>query len=189
MRFGCNEEKFDPENAVQDIRGRKHLVNVKNSKYSCFLSSLAFHYVRKKDATKYSAEYDKFISGLNLKKTGIDPYKPITLRQIKMLLQQNKKYLDRLQVNILGFKSDEIYKYEVNIGSRNDENCLNLLSIPLVDLDDSKKTEDHLVVISSLDNFLSSRYATGETYTYQKKKHCLGCLNAYGTDELLKKHR
>ena len=93
-------------------------------------------------------------------------------------------------MNILGLKSDEIYKYEVNIGSRNGENCLNLLNIPLVDLNDSKNIEDHLVVISSLDAFLEDRYPgkTGITNT-TRRKYCFGCLNGYSNEELLKKHR
>ena len=73
------------------FRGHKHLVNVTNSTYSCFLNCLAWHYLKKKDAGKYSEEFKKFIGGLNLKKTGINVQETINLQQIKKLLAQNKR--------------------------------------------------------------------------------------------------
>ena len=172
------------------FRGHKHLVNVTNSTYSCFLNCLAWHYLKKKDAGKYSEEFKKFINGLNLKKTGINVQETINLQQIKKLLAQNKKYLGNLQINILGFKSNQVYVYETNIGSRNDNNCLNLLSIPLVNLNDGKSTEDHLVAISSLDDFLEDRYpGKSGQMCVTRRKYCLGCLNGFSTEEILKKHR
>ena len=139
------------------------------------------------DVKKHYKKYSQFLSGLNIGQ--LDPRKPVTLQQIKRIVKDNKKYLNNLQVNILGLlDGEDIYKYETNIGTRNDTNCLNLLSIPLRDIENGKRFQEHLVPIKCLHKFLAQR--TNDENSYNKfKKYCLGCLNGFTTEKSLKEHK
>ena len=192
LRYSCQDKEFKPDIATENIYGKKHLINV-DSQYNCFLACLAYHFMQR---YKKLSE-DDFVNGLNFTDTGIYPpyQKPIGINQIKKLLKANKELLENLQVNIFGLYStenQEIYAYETGIGKRQSENVLNLLSIPVHKNEVLKKkkkvkTQQHLVVISDLNAFMSQK--TGKNYNQTKRKLCLKCLNFFKNDFTLKKHK
>ena len=129
LQFSCQEPKFNPSLATKAISGRKHLINIENTEYNCFLTCLAFHYLKKqnpeikktlKNASHHHSLYKKFIEGLNYNGTGIfPPYnKPYGIKKMKKLLKNNKKMLGDLQVNIFGLLDSKIYAYEIGMGSK-----------------------------------------------------------------------
>ena len=196
LRFNCVEDKYRPDLALYNIRGRKYLTNIEKSKWNCFLSCLTYHYLTKfkaakkvkgiEDAARYEHYYNQFISQINFEGTGIDyPYnKPVSILQMKKLLKNNKNLFGDLQVNILRFIDEKIYAYETGIGARETENVLNMLSIPLNDInnEDNKKTQEHLTVINDLAKFLYNKKS-------KARYPCLKCLNFFNTKERLKKHK
>ena len=202
LRFSCQDPKFRSDVATEVIYGKKHLINVQNSKYNCFLTALAFHCLQHQkihgtDASENEEYYDNIINSLNFVDTGIyPPYQnPVGIHQIKKLLKANKKLLGDLQINIFGLfstENQEIYAYETGIGKRETDNVLNLLSIPVQKNEVLKKkkkvkTQQHLVVISDLNAFMSQK--TGKNYNQTKRKLCLKCLNFFKNDINLKKHK
>ena len=209
LKYACQNPQFKADIATEAVDGKKHLINVQNSKYNCFLSCLAFHFMQKKypstkfslnmmkDASETERYYDGFINSLNFEGTGIYPpyQKPVKAVQIKKLLKANEKLLENIQVNIFGLLSTEkqvIYAYETGLGKRESENVLNLLSIPLQNNEDLKKgekakTQQHLVVISDLDAFMTQK--TGKKGNRTRRKLCLKCFNFFKNDSNLKKHK
>ena len=43
LRYSCQDPQFKADIAIEAINGKKHLINIQNSKYNCFLTCLAFH--------------------------------------------------------------------------------------------------------------------------------------------------
>ena len=172
------------------------MINV-NSQYSCFLACLAFHVLKRKPHGNQEVAESDFITSLNFIGTGIYPpyQKHIGIYQIKKLLIANKKLLGDIQINIFGLfstENQEIYAYETGIGKRESDNILNLLSIPVQKNEVLKKkkkvkTQQHLVVISDLNAFMTQK--TGKNYNQTKRKLCLKCLNFFKNDFTLKKHK
>lgn len=133
LQFSCQELQFSPNLATENVQGKRHLVNIINSSYNCFLNCLAFHYLKKekskiktqnlKDVSKHHELYKDFIERLDFANTGIfPPYnKPIGIKKMKKLLKQNKKILGNLQINIFGLLDAEIYSYEIGIGNKKSE--------------------------------------------------------------------
>ena len=132
LKYSCQEPKFSPQLATEALSGKRHLVNIKNSDYNCFLNCLAFHYLKKEypgikktlsDVSQHRTLYHKFIEGLNFKETSIfKPYnKSIGIKKMKMLLKQNKKMLGNVQVNIFGLLDSKIYSFEIGMGSKKSE--------------------------------------------------------------------
>ena len=48
LRYSCQDSEFKADIATEAIYGKKYLINVQNSKYNCFLTCLAFHFLQKK---------------------------------------------------------------------------------------------------------------------------------------------
>ena len=196
LRYSCQDKEFKPDIATENIYGKKHLINV-DSQYNCFLACLAFHVMQRKPHGDTEVTESDFINQLDFTDTGIYPpyQKPVGINQIKKLLKANKKLVGDLQVNIFGLYSienQEIYAYETGLGKRQSDNILNLLSIPVHKNDVLKKkkkveTQQHLVVISNLNAFMSQK--TGKNYNQTKRKLCLKCLNFFKNDFTLKKHK
>jgi hypothetical protein len=203
LRYSCQDPQFKADIATEAIDGKKHLINVQNSKYNCFLTCLAFHCLKNQkiyssDASENEGYYDDFINSLNFTNTGIYPpyQKPVGINQMKKLLKANKKLLENLQINIFGLlstKNQEIYACETGMGKRESDNILNLLSIPLQNIEglekgEKVKTQQHLVVISDLDTFMAQKTGRkGGNRT--RRKLCLKCFNFFKNDFNLKKHK
>mgnify|MGYP001321404365 CR=1 FL=1 len=150
-----------------------------------------------KNASENEEYYDDFINSLNFTDTGVyQPFKkPVGIDQIKKVLKANKKLLKNIQINIFGLfstENQEIYAYETGIGKRESNNILNLLSIPVQKNEVLKKkkkvkTQQHLIVISDLNAFMTQK--TGKGYNPTRRKLCLKCLNFFKNDFTLKKHK
>ena len=203
LKYSCQDPRFKTDIATEAIDGKKHLINVQNSKYNCFLTCLVFNFLQRKypsipmkNASENEEYYDDFINSLNFTGTGIyQPYqKPVGIDQIKKVLKANKKLLKNIQINIFGLfspENQEIYAYETGLGKRESDNILNLLSIPVQKTEVLKKrkkvkTQQHLVVISNLDAFMAQK--TG-VKNRTRRKLCLKCFNFFSTDSSLKKHK
>ena len=205
LKFSCQDPQFRADIATESVVGKKHLVNVQNSKYNCFLTCLAFHWLQNKypnnpmnDASEKEMFYDSFVSSLDFTNTGIyKPYKkPVGIKQMKKLLKLNKELLGNLQVNIFGLLSmdtQKIYAYEIGMGKRESENVLNLLSIPLENVNATKecgkaKTQQHLVVIKDLNTFMYQKTgAKGKNRT--RRRLCMKCLTFFKDDNFLRRHK
>ena len=143
LKYSCQDPRFKTDIATEAIDGKKHLINVQNGKYNCFLTCLVFNFLQRKypsipmkNASENEEYYDDFINSLNFTGTGIyQPYqKPVGIDQIKKVLKANKKLLKNIQINIFGLfspENQEIYAYETGLGKRESDNILNLLSIPV----------------------------------------------------------
>ena len=127
LRYSCSEPIFRPDLATNAIPGHKYLTNIKNSKFNCFLSCVAYHNIRKNekisnpsDASTNDREYNAFLSKLDYLDAKIThPHeKPLSINQMKKILKSNKKTLKNLQVNIFGWLSGNIYTYEHEMGAR-----------------------------------------------------------------------
>ena len=205
LRYSCQDPQFKADIATEAIDGKKHLINIQNSKYNCFLTCLAFHCLQRKypsipmkNASENEEYYDNFINSLNFTNTGIYPpfQKPVGINQMKKLLKANKKLFENLQINIFGLLSTQnqkIYAYETGMGKRESDNILNLLSIPLQNTEgleegEKVKTQQHLVVINDLDIFMLQK--TGKKGSNRtRRKLCLKCFNFFKDDFSLKKHK
>ena len=196
LRYNCVEPKYRPDLALRNIRGRKYLTNIANSKWNCFLTCLAYHYLSKKmkgieDVSKNEYYYRQFISQINFDGSGIDyPYnKPVTISQMKRLLKNNKKMFGDLQVNILSMIDETIHGHQTGIGAKETENVLNLLSVPLNDMTDenNKKYQEHLIVINNITKFLTKKTSNR---SYNERRYlCFKCLNFCSSKQNLKKHK
>ena len=129
LQYACQGPDFSPNLATKTVSGRKHLINVENSEYNCFLTCLAFHYLRKqnpelkktlKNASQHPLLYKNFIENLDYAGSGIfPPYnKPIGIKKMKKVLKQNKKLLGNLQINIFGLLESKIYAFEIGMGAK-----------------------------------------------------------------------
>ena len=47
LRYSCQDSEFKADIATEAIYGKKYLINVQDSKYNCFLTCLAFHFLQK----------------------------------------------------------------------------------------------------------------------------------------------
>lgn len=120
IRHGCGDIlEHAKKLAIDEIRAHNHLVNIRNTGYNCFLAAVAWFFI-KNDATNpldgSSDDYKNFYNTLNL--DGIKFGKPVTISQIKKFVKKNQAALD-LRINILGAERDEIYAYDIGIGSKN----------------------------------------------------------------------
>ena len=129
LRFSCLEDQYNPRLATFSIPGKKHLTNIENSKWNCFLTCLAYHFLKRKYPNNATAlqnvsgneiSYGNFLKQLNYTNTGIESSlkKPVKIMQMKTLLKNNKKILDGLQLNIFGWLDGKIYAFELEMNSR-----------------------------------------------------------------------
>ena len=140
LRYSCSEPIFRPDLATNAIPGHKYLTNIKNSKFNCFLSCVAYHNIRKNekisnpsDASTNDREYNTFLSKLDYLDAKIThPHeKPLSINQMKKILKSNKKTLKNLQVNIFGWLSGNIYTYEHEMGARKSK-IFFICNLPLI---------------------------------------------------------
>jgi hypothetical protein len=137
LKLNCNKQRFSPQLALQGVRGKKHLVNVANSPFNCFLSCLAYYYLKKscgvavkqnlEDAAENFEAYKQFIYSLDYSGTKIEqPYdKPVSIKDMKIILAKNIKILGHIKVNLFGlvtmWRKAKIYAHELNMGNKRDE--------------------------------------------------------------------
>ena len=137
LKLNCNKQRFSPQLALQGVRGKKHLVNVANSPFNCFLSCLAYYYLKKscgvavkqnlEDAAENFEAYKQFIYSLDYSETKIEqPYdKPVSIKDMKIILAKNIKILGHIKVNLFGlvtmWRKAKIYAHELNMGNKRDE--------------------------------------------------------------------
>ena len=205
LKFSCLETEFRADIATEPVQGKKHLTNVQNSKYNCFLTCLAFHWFQRKypgvsmeDASKNESNYDYFMNFLDFTNSGIyPPYKKsVGIMQMKNLLKSNRKLLENLQINIFGLISmdtQKIYAFETGMGKKESENILNLLAIPLQNTNDLEeenkaKTQQHLVIINDINMFMMQKTGIQGKNNYTRRKLCMKCFNFFKDDAHLKRH-
>ena len=77
LQYACQEPQFSPNLSTKTIPGQKHLINIQNSPYNCFITSIAFHYLKKwypkmkktlNDVSQHQSLYKNFIEGLHCRK-------------------------------------------------------------------------------------------------------------------------
>ena len=89
--------------------------------------------------------------------------------------------------------TQKIYAYEIGMGKSESENVLNLLSIPLENVNATKecgkaKTQQHLVVIKDLNTFMYQKTgAKGKNRT--RRRLCMKCLTFFKDDNSLRRHK
>ena len=120
IRHGCAIiPEYQALQAISEIRGgKKYLLYLRNTGYNCFLSCIAWFFIKdqaKDPLDASSLDYLTFFSKLNL--DGIDFGLPVTIDQIKKFVRNNQN-LDCL-VNILAVEKNDIYAYETGIGKKN----------------------------------------------------------------------
>lgn len=104
---------------MKEIRGHPHLIYLENTGYNCFLSSLAWFFIKDRATNPLDAsspEYRAFFSCLNL--DGIQFGSPVTIDQMQNFVKNNKEKLD-FCLNILAAEKDNIYAYEIGLGNKN----------------------------------------------------------------------
>ena len=116
LRFG-DGSNFDHFNGISKIYGSKHLANIKNTRETCFLSSVAYFYKNKDSKNPLDARdntYTSFIS--NLKLDGIPKNSAVELRHIRKFVKLNPA-LD-LKINILSYEDGSVYPFELGINPK-----------------------------------------------------------------------
>lgn len=124
IRHGCTViPEHVARKTIKEIRGNRHLVYLRNTGYNCFLSSVAWFFIKDEAANPLDAsthDYMTFFSKLNL--DGIEFGSPLTIEQMKLFVKKNKEKLD-CRVNILAAEKNDVYAYEIGIGNK-DGKCI-----------------------------------------------------------------
>lgn len=164
---------------VKNLPNQKYLVNVPSKDNKCFLYCIAEALYSSNIKNKSSHEgYVKYIEEFNIK----DIHFPISIKQIKKFVKQNKQ-LD-IRINIMLLSGKKVFPIECGIGEGS--KLINLLTVPI---NNQKEVCYHFVLIKNLDKYLSKTYDTGQKRKYYENAFfCPNCFSKFTKNETREKH-
>jgi hypothetical protein len=165
---------------VKNIVNNKFLFNPKNTDEKCFLHCVFEHLLSTSNTFRTkNYTFHQFEKKLNLRNISF----PISIQHVKKFVKQNS-FLN-LRINILLRNTkNHIFPLEYGIGEKNSLKTMNLLLVQRK----KKNTSDvknHFLLIKDLHKFLRPKY---KDQTYKNSFTCSNCLNAFSSQNVLKKH-
>lgn len=163
---------------LTNVPNKKNLMNVPSKNNKCFLYCIAeaLYGKRIKNKKNYK-EYKKFVKKFNTKGLNF----PTSIKDVKKFVKINPK-LD-LKLNILFFSNKKIFPFESGIGIG--KKVVNLL---IVQIENSKTSCNHFVLIKNIDKFLSKVYRKENKNYHQNCFYCSNCLNKFSIKHLRDEH-